>query len=317
MEFFFDWSRRGNRTRLDVVRWHTLETKDNFKSVRYSLEYGSPQEFITKMRGLSVFILENWSLQILGFDNYNLSTAVTPAPVPANFTKVTRVVTQGGVPSGGYYFANAPVTQREYEAVMQQNPSRVKNPSQPVNNVSIVNAMVFCNQMSIRDGLEPAYIIEYEAAHGGLFSFESYPESLNSVTLDNFASGYRLPTSSEWTFALTNGVVGMGVSADYVFDGAFDRRRASFMAYSQAGRREARKFVPGIMTELISVFEGSVEINKQIGLWVGEPPEMPPTDPYEQDLGVSRDGRFKRFRITPAIRLVRPVFDYWKYTTGE
>ena len=52
-------------------------------------------------------------------------------------------------------------------------------------NVSIMDAMTFCNQLSIRDGLEPAYIIERD---------------LTSVTagIDNFASGYRLATTAEF-----------------------------------------------------------------------------------------------------------------------
>jgi hypothetical protein len=340
-----EWSKRGGRTRVEAVYAYIgFEGKRFYFS--YSMEYGSQQEFFAKMRGLSLFILTSFSenSEIWGLNSYNLSTAVAPAPVPANFTRIKPSDSQQESASvGGFYIGTVPVTQREYESIMKQNPSVAKNPAQSVNNVSVIDAMMYCNQRSILEGLEPAYLIEYEGAHRDwLWGIQE--ETITNVTLDRFATGYRLPTTDEWKYAagllkqmeaeVLDGklspqkMIDMGfgftmglVTPEYVFDGGFeqvaffsrsagDRRRSSYMGLD--GNRA---------TELLSapLLEGSsvYEVGRAV-------------QPYEQDLGevtlevfrVAADGtripmKGRRVRIAPVIRMVRPVFDYWKYTTGQ
>jgi hypothetical protein len=284
-----NWSRSGNRTRLDVTTegYNNLNTVRNNKP-RYTMEYGSQQEFIRKMRGLSVFVIASLGSQIRGLEGYDLSTAPDPSRVSANFTKLTRVITQQGTPMGGFYIANAPVTQREYEAVLRKNPSVVKNPSQPVNNVSIIDAFVFCNQMSIRDGLEPAYLIE----------------GSDTVTVDNFASSYRLATTDEWNYARDK-IEGMGDLAEYVYDGKWEE-------VGSVARRTTTgaKILANGWNGEIHYNEGSTESN------VSAPYEP---KSYEQDLGEGTGpiANTRRIRRTAVIRLVRPILDYWKYTSGQ
>jgi hypothetical protein len=267
--FTFNWSRSGNRTRLDATR----------DGKRYSIEYGSQREFIRKMRGLSVFVLSCLGTQIQGFEGYDLS-AGEAARVPANFTKLTRVVnTRQGTPMGGFYIGNAPVTQREYETIMKKNPSFAKNPSQPVNNVSIIDAMIFCNQMSIRDDLEPAYLIE----------------GSSTVTVDNFASGYRLATTDEWRYARDK-IEGMGVLAEYVYDGKLE---------------EGAKILANGWNGEIPYNEGSWEFNASASNY--------DLKSFEQDIGEGTGpiANTRRIRRTAVIRLVRPILDFWKFTSGQ
>jgi len=177
-----NWSRTGNRNRVDA----------EIGQQRYSMEYGSQQEFTRKLRGLSVFILSKLAgseYDIRGFEGYNLSTVAATAPVPSNYRKLT-FRTPEGIAKGSFHIANAPVTQRDYESIMRQNPSAAKDPSQPVTNVSVTDAMLYCNQMSIRDGLEPVYIIG------------TRNQTIENVGMDRFASGYRLPSTEEWDFAV-------------------------------------------------------------------------------------------------------------------
>jgi hypothetical protein len=258
-----NWSKSGDKTRLDVVA-------DNQK---YALEYGSEQEFIRKMRGLTVFVLPKvlqrrgndplgWGRpRILGYDGYDL-LADNPSPVPANFTKLTRVAAgHGGAPMGGFYIANAPVTQREYESVMKQNPSAVKNPNQPVTNVNYRDAMIFCSQMSIRDGLEP-YYVPYQAENG------------SNIGRGNnyYAPGYRLAWIDEWKYA-SDKIEGMGNLPEYVNDLTYDFNRNPPPTYAQ--------YMTNAVPERILPLDGSVN------------------------------------GVYPVIRLVRPILDYWKYTSGQ
>jgi hypothetical protein len=223
---------------------------------------------------------------------------------------------------GGFHIMTAPVSQREYENLMKKNPSLVKNPARPVNNVSIIDAMIYCNQMSIRDGLEPAYVIEYEAKNRSWSTGLKYHD-YNSVTIDSFASGYRLATTEEWRYARAQ-VEGMGVQAEYVYDGnfvqavnnveivritgAYDRTRAYDAARTMVADKESN-VGPAVWLDLgpaLWLDDGSIEYKTA----------MKVLGSYQEVLSKTESG-VNTVRVTPVIRVMRPIFDYWKYTSGQ
>ena len=78
------------------------------------------------------------------------------------------------------------ITQEIYEAVTGKNPSRRKNPKQPVEQVTWTAAARFCNARSLQEGLAPCY-------------------DTNTWECNFSATGYRLPTEAEWEYACRAG----------------------------------------------------------------------------------------------------------------
>lgn len=83
-----------------------------------------------------------------------------------------------------------PVTQKLYQQVTRQNPSKNKAPLNPVDSVSWLDAVTFCNLLSRECGLIPAY--------------ELIPDQ-HTGRWNKKAEGFRLLTDSEWQYACQAG----------------------------------------------------------------------------------------------------------------
>ena len=123
-------------------------------------------------------------------------------------TRSTLRATPEGIEIQNIYVAKYPVTQAEYLKVMGSNPSYFTSPDQsrfngnglkgvprtdagqrPVESVTWMDAVRFCNKLSQEDGLTAVYTI------GG--------DTPEQVKRDPNANGYRLPTEAEWIWIST------------------------------------------------------------------------------------------------------------------
>jgi formylglycine-generating enzyme required for sulfatase activity len=126
--------------------------------------------------------------------------------------KPVHEVTVRGFAAGKYE-----VSQKEYVAVMGNNPSGFKGDNLPVENVTWFDAVEYCKRLSEKEGLPPAYREE------------------NGVIVCDFdAPSYRLPTEAEWEYAARS------ANADFVYAGSNEADSAGwYNANSDGKTREA------------------------------------------------------------------------------
>ena len=205
----------------------------------------------------------------------------------------------------GFYIGKYEVTQAQWEAVMkttiQQQNSKSSNPglygvgdNYPMYQVSWYDILEFCNNLSVKEGLTPAYRIN-DSTDPAVWGPQG--TGWDAVTIDSSSTGYRLPTEAQWEYAakggnpLAPGWVGYTYAgSDNVDDVAWYEGNSNSSGTKPVGKDKAPNG--------LGIYDMSGNVWERCWDWYKDYTSADKTDPTGPENGSYRVGRGGGYRLS-------------------
>lgn len=225
-----------------------------------------------------------------------------PSPITASLYQVSAnelVRVQGGTFNNGtgdvtissFYLGKYEVTQEQYLAVMEYDPASAygDGPDYPIYEVSWLNAIEYCNRLSMLNSLEPCYRYSTygtdPSAWPAGWDTNTQVDNHNNVLCDWTANGFRLPTEMEWMFAAGGGIRSRGL----VYAGSADLNEAGWWLANSGNTTHPTGLK---LPNELGIYDLSGNVREWVwNVWWGSYPTEPQTDPVGPLTGSTRMNR--------------------------
>jgi formylglycine-generating enzyme required for sulfatase activity len=198
--------------RANTFARHTYMFAGWSTTATWPVEYTDGTSYTTGAGTSTVNLYAVWTIDMASI-SAGTFTMGSPASEPnrsSNETQHSVTLTKG------FYMGKYQVTQEQWQAVMGNNPSYFTSVGSyggvpgdlPVEMVNWYHAIVFCNKLSVMEGLTPAYEVSGISDWGSL-AYSAIPtinkETWDAATIVSGSDGYRLPTEAQWEYACRAG----------------------------------------------------------------------------------------------------------------